>query len=244
MLLLPLLIPQALWVRSRTLRLPEPEGKRSCVADTSDNAKKSISVLIAGDSAAAGVGVVNQSHALSGQCERCLSDCFHVSWHLFAKTGFKSAELLKQIEQLEISNIDVAVISIGVNDVTRFTSVASWRSHIQGITAHLLSHQRCKLIIYTALPPMHLFPALPQPLRWVLGKRALILNQVLCDEASKHPQVKMLFVPLNQNDSAHNYMALDGFHPGEAGYRLWAEAVAKLVNEELDGLVGNAFNLS
>lgn len=33
-------------------------------------------------------------------------------------------------------------------------------------------------------------------------------------------------------------MAEDGFHPQVAGYQLWSNAIVKLVNEELDELVG------
>ena len=233
---------QALWVKSRTPRLPEPEGKRSGGAVAKNNSRQQVSVLIAGDSAAAGVGVLYQQQALSGQCEINLSMRYKVSWYLCAQTGLKSAELLERIKLLSIPSIDVAVISIGVNDVTGFTSVTQWRRHLQQIMQHLFSSQQCKLVLFTALPPMHQFPALPQPLRWILGRRARLLNQVLCDEASKYSQVSVLALPINPKDSAHDFMANDGFHPGEKGYQLWGKAVAKLVNEELDGLVGNTVN--
>ena len=240
LLLAPLLLPQGIWVKSRTLRLPEPQGKRSRKEAAKNNTQQNVSVLIAGDSAAAGVGVGTQHQALSGQCERHLSLHYNVSWHLSAQTGLKSEALLERIALLRMPSIDVAVISIGVNDVTGFTSVSRWRRHIELIIQQLLNNHHCKLIVFTALPPMHKFPALPQPLRWILGQRALLLNQVMCSQATKYSQVKVLSVPLNPNESAHNVMAKDGFHPGEKGYQLWGKAVATLVGEELDRLVGNS----
>ena len=64
----PLLLLQGRRVRRSVPRLPEPTGPRSgCVG-----AGRSLRVLIAGDSAAAGVGSANQDQALSGQLIRCL----------------------------------------------------------------------------------------------------------------------------------------------------------------------------
>ena len=61
--LAPVIIAQGLYVRRVTPRLPEPEGERSGV----NGAGPPLSLLILGDSAAAGVGVATQDQALSGQ---------------------------------------------------------------------------------------------------------------------------------------------------------------------------------
>jgi hypothetical protein len=37
--------------------------------------------------------------------------------------------------------------------------------------------------VLSGLPPMHRFPALPQPLRWYVGSRARDFNRVLAELA-------------------------------------------------------------
>ena len=64
-LLLPVILLQALWVRKKTAVLPEPDGQRVL---TSADSKLLLTnnVLVIGDSAAAGVGATTQMGALTG----------------------------------------------------------------------------------------------------------------------------------------------------------------------------------
>ena len=217
------------------------------------------------------MGVSTQKEALSGWLTEGLSEYYCVNWKLKAKTGVNSTALLTMLQQGEITSkpqtaansvllatpasthdfdtplkcdaVDVAVISIGVNDVTGFSSLRRWRSNVTQIIERLKTEYQCRSIVFTALPPMHEFPALPQPLRWILGQKAKCLNAVLLNLVNKYHGVnvlKLTLIPANNGPSANtlNYMAEDGFHPQVAGYQLWAKAVVKLVNEELDELVG------
>lgn len=71
--LIPALIIQGKKVKKNTPRLPEPEGVREGITGQG----KKLSILILGDSAAAGVGVKTQEDALLGcsayicWCKRC-----------------------------------------------------------------------------------------------------------------------------------------------------------------------------
>ena len=91
--LAPFLIAQGLYIRAVTPRLPEPPGKRSGIT----GAGLPLSLLILGDSAAAGVGVSKQSLALSGQLVSALGSDFHVSWKLIAQTGHTAKEVLTKL---------------------------------------------------------------------------------------------------------------------------------------------------
>jgi lysophospholipase L1-like esterase len=293
----PILLVQGLLVRKKTLKLPEPTGKRvgccQCASNVPNKVhlkgdahsgvpvscqqmKAPLALLIAGDSAAAGVGVSTQEQALSGWLINSLSENFCVNWELKAKTGVNSTDLLSMLQRakpnldptyyanstslstitsthsfdtpLPCRSFDVAVISIGVNDVTGFTSWRRWRSNVTQIIEILKARYQCRLVVFTALPPMHEFPALPQPLRWVLGQRAKYLNTALLKLVNKYHGVNVLTLTLNpigndQSDNTLKYMAEDGFHPQVAGYQLWSNAVVKLVNEELDELVGKNSNV-
>lgn len=79
-------------------------------------------------------------------------------------------------------------------------------------------------VMFSVLPPMHLFPALPQPLRWYIGERARKFHRHLAVYVDGNEHCT-LFDPKFTADISQ--MASDGFHPGPAIYAAWAAAAAK-----------------
>ena len=71
---------------------------------------------------------------------------------------------------------------------------------------------------------MHEFPALPQPLRWYLGTRAALLDQVLKTWVDSQRDCDFIAAPASDYGSM---MAEDGFHPGPKVYELWGAEVAR-----------------
>ena len=224
--LAPILIVQGLYVRCVTPRLPEPPGERSGI----NGSGPPLSLLILGDSAAAGVGVATQSQALSGQLVSALASDFQVSWKLMAQTGDKAKEVLVKLETAAPEKFEVVVTSIGVNDVTHGTMTKTWIDQQARIIELLQSKFHSQHIILSSLPPMHLFPALPQPLRWYLGLRAKRLNSALKNfvEVCKQCEFVTTDFPLDAE-----YMAADGFHPGALAYSVWANHVAGIIRSRL-----------
>jgi lysophospholipase L1-like esterase len=224
--LAPFLIAQGLYVRLVTPELPEPPGKRSGIYGSG----LPLSLLILGDSAAAGVGVSTQRQALSGQLVSVLGAYFQVSWKLIADTGNTAKELVAKLEMASPEMFDVVVTSIGVNDVTHGTKLKKWIAQQRQIVELLQSKFHSQHIILSSLPPMHLFPALPQPLRWYLGLRAKRFNSALKIFAESCNQCE--FVTINFSLEAA-YMAADGFHPGALAYSIWAKRVADIIRRRL-----------
>lgn len=243
-LLAPVIAWQGRRVRRNTLRLPEPAGKRDSVPESGPNDYR---VLIVGDSAAAGVGVAHQSQALLGQLverlNRNTGQPDHkppVAYRLMANTGDALADVLaRQLSSaapVHPSNslgdqaspaaerFDLVLVSVGVNDVTGFTSLAQWQRGLLALNQTLQQGHSPSLVLFTQVPPMHHFPALPHPLRGLLGWRARQLNRVLADTLGPS---QLLTVNIPFDDA---YMAEDGFHPGELGYGIWAEAVVQRLN--------------
>lgn len=217
----PVIAWQGKQVRRQTLRLPEAAGKREQLNDDDH-----FRVLIVGDSAAAGVGAEEQSDALLGQLVSRLSKNHPVGFRLSANTGDSSADLLRklQADKTDTRTFDLVIISIGVNDVTGFTSLARWGRLLRTIRAEIQQRFQPATILFTQVPPMHHFPALPQPLRWLLGWRARQLNAIL-NKTLRPEQVLNVSIPFDDI-----YMAIDGFHPGPPGYSLWAEEVMRSLN--------------
>ena len=220
--LAPFLLLQGRYVRRVTPRLPEPDGARAGQAGTG----QPLRLLIVGDSAAAGVGVSTQQDALSGQLIALLSQHYQVDWQLHASTGHTTAQVLAAVERLPDQAFDVIVTSTGVNDVTAGLSAKRWRVQKQQLIERLTEKFQPRQIILTSLPPMHLFPALPQPLRWYLGRHAKHLNQVLARLVAEQPHCQQLTLNFPMQPE---YMASDGFHPAAAAYTRWAQQVAQQV---------------
>lgn len=205
-----------------TPRLAEPPGPRCGTQGEGE----SLRLLVVGDSSAAGVGAETQGSALSGQLATRLARHFHLSWRLIAKTGDDVEDVLGRIESAPQEGFDVAIVAVGVNDVTGGTSARQWQQSLGQLCQRLQSRFGIQRVFLTPVPPMHAFPALPQPLRWYLGKRAASLNRAMRLLTAKNDDWECVEpdFPLKKE-----YMASDGFHPGARAYALWAEAMAMAI---------------
>jgi lysophospholipase L1-like esterase len=218
----PILLLQGRRVRRTVPLLPEPEGPREGVSGSGPPLR----LLVLGDSAAAGVGVPTQADALAGQLVAALSDSFQVRWSLIARTGATTQTALEQLQKIEAQAFDVVVTSLGVNDVTSGRSLIDWRC-LQGELAALLrSKFQAQHVLLSGLPPMHKFPALPQPLRWYIGSRAKQFDSAL--EALANTGSGCEFVKLGYTMDTQ-LMAADGFHPGPTIYALWGADIARRI---------------
>ncbi|RED13263.1 SGNH/GDSL hydrolase family protein [Pontivivens insulae] len=235
--LFPILVVQALNVRHVARQLPEAAGPRRGRVGSGD----AFSLFILGDSSAAGVGVKTQESALSGQLVRRLAASRAVDWHLNARTGRTTRQMLEEMDEDAPARVDIAVIALGVNDVTRGVPLPIWRRRQVRLIERLRA-RGAQFIILTALPPVHLFPLLPQPLRWVLGRQARRFDQTLVGLATA-PDVVHLTIPI-PDMSDRSLMAEDGFHPAAPTYALWAEAAAKIIEQRLYRSTACFFNVS
>jgi len=220
--LAPVLFPQGLWTRYRTPILPEPPGDRRGAAGNGPE----LDLLVAGAAAAAGVGAAHQDEALLGQLVSRLAPSRRVRYRLEATTGATTQSTIDRLQSIGPEPCDVAVLSLGVNDVTRGVSVARWLEQQQELRRFLREGCGARLIVACGLPPMHGFPALPQPLRWYLGSHATALDSALRLACLAEPGCEYLGLRFT-TDAA--LMAPDGFHPGPEVYSEWAERVAAIL---------------
>ncbi len=231
LVLSPLLVAQALRTRARLPRLPEADGERhGAVGDGPP-----LRLLIAGDSSAAGVGVVSQREALAGQLSAQLAEvcAARVNWRLVAKSGLTTAQTLHLLQREVLapdaqrerpSHFDIAVVVTGVNDVIEQVpshravaareALANWLRNALGV------HH----VVFAPLPPVHEFPGLPQPLRWVAGSDARRHDTAMARWAATRADVSRVEMAMQLN---RGVMASDGFHPGEPVYRQSAGAIAR-----------------
>lgn len=226
--LLPVLLAQAAFVRRSALILPEPPGARS----GSTGKGPPLRLLIAGDSSAAGVGAQSQGDALSGQLVGALAAHYRVTWRLEAATGATTRTTLTDLTRLEPESFDIAVLALGVNDVTRITTRRQWIARQNAL--HRLLHDRfgVERIYASGLPPMDMFPLLPQPLRWVLAAQADRLDAGLAGLAARDGRV--CHIPFHFPYQT-GFFAADGFHPNPVAYAHWAKTLVRLIIKDRPG---------
>lgn len=224
--LLPFLIAQGRHTRRVTPRLPEAGGPVSGLAGA-HHASETLSILTLGESPVAGVGVGTHEEAITGQLALALSARLQrpVAWRACGKNGVTAREALEQVlPAVPQQPVDIALVAFGVNDTTAFRPVSVWRRDLCGVLDALDERCRPQLLVVSGVPPMSHFPALPQPLRWVLGMKARALDAAVRELAPARPRT--IYVPLSLNPRDAGMMAEDGYHPSATGCTAWAQVLA------------------
>ncbi len=232
--LTPVLWLQSRQVRQKTPRLPEAAGPRQGQVGHGELLK----VLVVGDSGAAGVGVQLMDEGLCGQLVARLSDEYTVDWKVIAINGLDSPGMIELLEEEAADEFDVVVVSLGANDATSLCPPDQW-SQLQETVADLIKRQFSpRVLVHSAVPPMHACLALPQPLRWFMGcwagemnrrltnavqTKQLISDRRLCKRTVHwHPETTTTFG-----------MSEDGIHPSALGYAVWAQTLSTHIRAHL-----------
>ena len=220
----PLLYLQGQRVRRTVPVWPEPPGEREGTAGSGPPLK----VLIVGDSAAAGVGTEHQDEALLGNLVAALQHDYRITWNVQATSGHKTADALERLGRLPAQNFDVAVTSLGVNDALSLVSIRLWRQRQALLRSLLRQKFSVSTLVVSGLPPVHGFPALPQPLRWHAGGRASAFDRVLAADVAADGDAHFVNLRFTEDPSL---MSRDGFHPGPGIYAEWGRRVAEVIRQ-------------
>ena len=147
-----------------------------------------------------------------------------VQWQLLAQSGLTTASTLALLQAQPGLQADIAVLVTGVNDVVDQVPSHHAVAHREALANWLRNAAAVQHVAFAPLPPVHAFPGLPQPLRWVAGTDARRHNAALRDWAATRLDVSMVDMAL---PLAREAMARDGFHPGAPVYWACAEAIAQ-----------------
>jgi lysophospholipase L1-like esterase len=244
--LAPVLLAQAFRIRRTLPRLPEPAGSRAGSAGADVRARP-FRILFVGDSSAAGVGVERQENALAAQASALLAASIgaQVQWQLVARSGINTGEALDMVSEGELLPADLLVTSLGANDALAQRSPDQFIEDYQALVDKVVQKSGVTSVIVTGVPPLHMLPAAPQPLRWYLGQCAMGLDAALQEWA----QAKRGFAYISlQWNLKHEDLAPDRYHPGPGHYlrlaKLVAENCANLLMQPGSCNPGPAFRLA
>jgi lysophospholipase L1-like esterase len=165
---------------------------------------------------------------LLGHLVRELANDFSVAWNLQATSGHTTTQTLEHLEELPAQAFDVAVTSLGVNDTISMVSLRNWRRRQAALRELLRDKFGVRKLIISGLPPVHGFPALPQPLRWHVGSRATQLHRALARDVAAEPDARFIDLRFSEDMAM---MSSDGFHPGPKIYAEWARLVAVAIRQ-------------
>ena len=230
--LAPILYAQARRLRASALELPEPHGERAGVEGDGD---RRLRVLVTGDSSAAGVGAETQDEAVARPLARHLAQRLgaRVSWQLIARTGLTSEGVFALLRSEHVAPADVAVIIVGVNDLTSevpLRQALAWRARI---AQWLRMHAATRHVLFTSMPEIQRSPLIPQPLAWYAGLHARRNNLAQARWLRSLPGGA--HVDLSGLTRA-DWMARDGYHPAPPLYAQVAlrlsESIAALIERD------------
>jgi lysophospholipase L1-like esterase len=220
---LPLAAPQGLLLRRYAPRFPAAAGADHGVVGSGPPMR----LLALGDSVIAGVGAEVTEAALPARFAAELAARLQrtVYWRALGKVG-ATASCVQHclLPQLGTGDIDLVLLSVGINDVTGVRTRAAFRRDLLGVLRALRGHSPHCRVVLAGLPPLHGFPRLPQPLRFLIGQRARSFDLIMRQVAQHRPTV--LYAPGAQVLQPGQFAA-DGFHPNAAAHARWAAELAE-----------------
>jgi lysophospholipase L1-like esterase len=187
-----------------------------------------LSLLVLGDSTAAGVGASGPDSTVSADLARALSasEGRTVTVHGVAVSGAQTGDLGGQIARLPAtSGPSVALVLIGANDATHGASTAAVRRHLQSAVRSLRA--RGAVVVLGSCPDLGGARAFPQPLRALAALRGRQVGSAerasAQQEGAAAVDIAALTGPAFRAD--RTLLASDAFHPSDRGYTTWAAAL-------------------
>jgi len=225
-LLAPLLLLQARKAVRRAPRLPSPRGPSQGVAGAGDPCRR---LLVIGESTAAGIGAAEHARALPGFLAADMAGRLGgtVAWTVRAQSGATARRVLNEMLPPGQEPFDLIVLTVGINDLFDRRTLREWEADLLRLIDALTREHGNTRVIVSGMPPVHRIPAIPQPLRFVVAGRARAMDQITRQVSAARGAA---YVPISMaRASGRELFAPDGFHPSEAGYRAWAQAIAEVV---------------
>ena len=192
--------------------------------------------VVLGDSTAAGVGAGSPDDSYPVRLARRIAHerFFRVRLVGLGVSGARVGDVLR--EQLPLGleeDPDLIFVAIGANDVTHVTRLDDVEDDMRSLLDRL---EETGAAVVVAGPPDMRSPVFLEPLRTIVGWRG---NAVAGRIEGAARDAGVPVVPLADGTRDHfaedpdRYYSDDDFHPGPAGYGLWADVIYPYVEEAL-----------
>ena len=229
-MLLPILVVQGIMVKLKTPVLPEASGDPFGLIE---GPGEPVHLIVLGESTVAGLGVETYDQAIASQAASALGRKIarSVSWRSFGRNGMMAYDLRKKyLPKMASLKADIILVSLGVNDVLHMHGPRRYARDLHDLIAELRRLFGDIPIVLNGIAPMGYFPAIPQPLRYVLGLRARVLDRTAARLCRSFLNVRHCSTP-HAEDLIRISFASDGFHPNATGYALLGDFLGNCMTE-------------
>lgn len=192
------------------------------------------SILILGESTAAGVGASHISTSISGQLNQLLDSQYIIQ--NIGKNGLK----VSQVKRLLLNfSADIKkpskgiLLFIGANDCFQLTSPTEFQKELSGLIGFFETELKPEWIYLADIPPVQLFPAFSPLMKFFLKRQRSFLQEKMKFLAHHNP--KIIFEEISI-DLTSDFFSVDQIHPSDLGYQKISEfAINQLKSRNLFG---------
>ncbi|MBI2144938.1 SGNH/GDSL hydrolase family protein [Candidatus Woesearchaeota archaeon] len=187
------------------------------------NSRKTLKILIAGDSLAAGVGASSFGKSLAGRIATTLAKHHTVILTNVAVSGSRMKDLTAAPRQKQ----DIAIIVASSNDLYHFTSTRQFESDVTKALRLYSKHAKRVILVGPGnIGGATAIPLLLKPFYNIMRPRyAAIMKKASakCKNTSFANPLDFSIKPYGKTE------AEDGFHPNDNGHRYWADIIVKSI---------------
>ncbi|GAA4285746.1 SGNH/GDSL hydrolase family protein [Georgenia daeguensis] len=191
-------------------------------------ASPGLRLLVVGESTAAGTGAPTHETSFVGHLARELAaDGREVTWRAVGRDGARARAVTRDLVPAAAGwDPSHVVVLIGINDLQLAWRPGAWATDVTALLREITATWPRSRVVISGLPDVTAIPAIPEPLRRVLARKARrfgwATERAAAGTGAVYVQVDHL--PLTREDFSG-----DGVHPGPAGYARWARALAPAV---------------
>ena len=229
-LFFPLLWFQGMRLKRKVPRFTTPGDRPYGICKGKD---REFTILGLGESPMAGVGIAKHTLTLTGLTAGRLNKLlgYSVNWKILAQNGLTLKNLNKLICEQPDENVDLVLVSMGGNDVFHLTPPWIWVKNIDKCVKLIFQKNKNPVILFSAVPPVGRFPAIPSPLNIALGFWGFLLQGCLAQVINSMDNAYLLD---ERYPDGKKYYLEDGIHPSRLAYDPWSEKLAIMTVELLN----------
>lgn len=224
LLLVPLAMAQGAATRRRVPSLP-PAGPpyRGLVR----GAGTLIRLLAIGESTVCGVGLASGEECVAATTARALARLTGrpIAWRAEGLSGATVRDARDQLlPRISPEPADLIIVAFGVNDAAAYRSPVAFADDLAELVMAARGRVGDAAVVIGGVAPLNCFPALPWPLRHILGWRSAALQAAADRLTERLPRLVVEQIPSLEPE----LFAHDGFHPNRRAHTIWGEEIAEL----------------
>jgi lysophospholipase L1-like esterase len=225
LVLVPLALAQGVATRRRVPILSSAKPPyHGCLPGTGSP----IRLVAVGESSVSGVGVPRSDQTVTSVAARALARRTGrpIAWRTYGLSGATASDAMERLlPRIAPAPADLLIVAFGVNDVLAYSSPGAFTDDLAALVTAARARVGNAAVVIAGVAPLASFPALPWPLRTILGWRSNALQAA----AERLPErLPRLVVERFSARLDSGLFAADGFHPNKQAHALWGEEIAAL----------------